>query len=111
MNSKLFVRPTEDQWSPADPGVRRRVLAHDEALMVVEFAFEKDAEGRLHSHPHIQASYIAEGSFDVTIDGVTERLAAGQSFIVPSNAVHGVKALEAGRLIDSFTPARADFLG
>ncbi|RUV29816.1 cupin, partial [Mesorhizobium sp. M7A.F.Ca.MR.148.00.0.0] len=25
--------------------------------------------------------------------------------------VHGVKALEAGRLVDSFTPHRADFLG
>jgi len=24
--------------------------------------------------------------------------------------VHGVKALEAGRLVDSFTPRRADFL-
>ncbi|MFN7103718.1 MAG: cupin, partial [Pseudorhizobium sp.] len=34
----------------------------------------------------------------------------GESFIVPSGIVHGVKALEAGRLIDSFTPHRADFL-
>ena len=29
---------------------------------------------------------------------------------MPSNLVHGVKALEAGRLVDSFTPHRADFL-
>ena len=48
--------------------------------------------------------------FEVTIDGRTDILSAGDSFIVPSNAVHGVKALEAGRLIDSFTPHRADFL-
>ena len=29
---------------------------------------------------------------------------------MPSGLVHGVKALEAGRLVDSFTPQRADFL-
>jgi quercetin dioxygenase-like cupin family protein len=29
---------------------------------------------------------------------------------VPSNAVHGVRAVEAGTLIDSFTPHRADFI-
>jgi quercetin dioxygenase-like cupin family protein len=79
--------------------------------MVVEFAFEKGAVGVLHSHQHVQASYVAEGRFEVTIDGRTETLEEGDSFIVPSNLVHGVKALEAGRLVDSFTPHRADFLG
>jgi len=29
---------------------------------------------------------------------------------VPSGLVHGVKALTAGKLIDSFTPRRDDFL-
>ncbi|APH70836.1 cupin domain-containing protein [Aquibium oceanicum] len=106
----LFVRPTDGAWIPTDPGVRRRILAHNEDLMVVEFSFEKDAVGKLHSHPHVQASYVAEGSFEVTISGVTEMLSAGQSFIVPSNAVHGVRALEPGLLVDSFTPARQDFL-
>ena len=35
---------------------------------------------------------------------------SGGAYIVPSGLVHGVKALEAGKLIDSFTPLRADFL-
>ena len=105
-----FVRPTDGQWIPMGPGVRRRVLTYDEQLMLVEFTFDKDAVGKVHSHPHVQASYVAEGSFEVTISGVTEIMSGGQSFIVPSDAVHGVRALEAGRLIDSFTPARADFL-
>jgi len=111
MDGNLFIRPTDDQWTPTDPGVRRRVLAHDDQLMIVEFAFEKDAVGKLHNHPHIQASYVAAGRFEVTIAGVTEVLSKGQSFIVPSNAVHGVRALEPGLLVDSFTPARRDFLG
>lgn len=110
MDSPLFIRPSDDQWKPTDPGVRRRILTHTDQLMIVEFAFEKDAVGKLHNHPHVQASYVAEGRFEVTIDGVTEIMSKGQSFIVPSNLVHGVRALEPGLLVDSFTPARQDFL-
>jgi len=79
-------------------------------MMMVEVAFEKDAIGAQHSHPHIQASYVAQGSFEVTIDGRTVTLYQGGSFIVPPNLVHGVKALEKGRLIDTFTPHRGEFL-
>ena len=78
--------------------------------MLVEFTFEKGGIGALHSHPHLQTSYVAEGVFEVTIDGVTETIGAGGAYIVPSGLVHGVKALEAGKLIDSFTPRRDDFL-
>lgn len=109
--TEIFVRPSEAGWVAADPGVRRRVLAHDDALMMVEFAFEKGAQGYLHSHPHVQASYVAKGSFEVTVDGRTETLSAGDSFVVPSGKVHGVRALEDGLLVDCFTPARADFVG
>lgn len=95
---------------PTPDGNKRRVLLRTDELMMVEFAFEKGGVGAVHSHPHVQASYVAEGCFEVTIDGRTETLAVGSGFIVPSNVVHGVKAIEAGRLVDSFTPHRADFL-
>ena len=79
-------------------------------LMQVEFAFDAGAIGALHSHPHVQASYVAEGTFEVTIGDTMAMLSEGGSFIVPSNVVHGVKALTAGRLVDCFTPRRDDFL-
>lgn len=110
MTGTIFTRPTDADWTPTDPGVRRRIHAHNDQIMVVEFAFDKGAEGYLHSHPHVQASYVAKGSFEVTVDGRTETLHAGQSFVVPSGAVHGVRALVDGLLVDSFTPARQDFL-
>lgn len=110
-DQEFFTHAETVGWMTTSDGNKRRVLVHTDDLMVVEFAFEKGAVGALHSHPHVQASYVAEGSFEVTIDGKTETLAQGDSFIVPSNLVHGVKALVAGRLVDSFTPHRADFLG
>ena len=108
-DSKLFTQPAAGKVTQLD-GSTRRVIIDLPELMLVEFAFEKGAIGALHSHPHVQSSYIAEGLFEVTIDGVTETVAAGGAFIVPPNLVHGVKAIEAGRLIDSFTPRRDDFL-
>lgn len=108
--STLFRRRAEGEWTELGGGNRRRVLLHTDELMMAEFAFEKDGVGAQHAHPHVQASYVAEGRFEVTVGGETAVLSAGDSFIVPSGAVHGVRALEAGRLIDSFTPHRADFL-
>jgi quercetin dioxygenase-like cupin family protein len=37
-------------------------------------------------------------------------LRSGDSFFVSADLIHGVVALEAGTLIDVFTPAREDFL-
>ena len=106
----VFAQANASEWIELAPGNRRRVLIHTPELMQVEFGFDKGAVGALHSHPHIQVSYVAEGSFEVTIDGVTEVVGQGGSFIVPSGLVHGVLALEAGRLVDVFTPMRVDFL-
>lgn len=110
-SSDIFVRAGDGEWTATPDGNRRRIVVYTDELMMVEFAFEAGGEGWLHSHPHVQSSYIAEGAFEVTIDGRTETLRKGDSFVVPSGLQHGVKALERGRLIDCFTPHRADFLG
>lgn len=109
LKEKLFSDGSEP-WVLTSDGNRRRVLLHLDQLMLVEFAFEKGATGSLHAHEHVQASYVAEGEFEITIDGHTQVVTAGNTFIVPSNCRHGVKALSVGRLIDSFTPRRTDFL-
>jgi quercetin dioxygenase-like cupin family protein len=109
-SSDLFVSAEGAEWVSPEPGVTRRIMTYLPEMMMVEVVFEKGAIGAKHNHPHIQASYVAEGAFEVTIDGRTETLSKGGSFIVPPDLVHGVKALEAGRLIDVFTPHRAEFL-
>lgn len=93
-----------------DPGVTRRVLAEDSDLMVVSFKFEKGAEGKLHSHPHVQSTYVAHGSFRFFRDGQAFDLKIGDSLVIPGNVEHGCLCIEEGELIDSFTPRRDDFL-
>lgn len=106
---KVFAQPTDGKVTQLDGSTRRVILDLPE-LMLVEFTFAEGGIGALHSHPHLQTSYVAEGTFEVTIDGVTKTIGAGGAYIVPSGLVHGVKALTAGKLIDSFTPRRDDFM-
>jgi len=106
----FFQHEANIAWEPTEPGVRRKIMAYGRDLMVVRVAFEAGAVGKPHQHPHRQACYVASGVFDVTIDGRTERLGAGDTFFVPANLIHGVTAVEAGQLIDSFTPMREEFL-
>lgn len=94
-----------------DPGVTRQVLADHPDLMVVAFDFnEPGAEGALHSHPHVQSTFVKSGRYRFTIAGVESEVGPGDSFVIPSDAVHGCVCLEPGTLVDSFTPRRDDFL-
>lgn len=109
-HSHSFQEAQERSWIEVDPGVQRMIMAYNPDLMMVKVRFEKGAVGALHNHPHLQTSYIAKGSFDVTIDGTTRLLHEGDSFFVESNLVHGVVCREDGLLIDIFNPCREDFL-
>lgn len=106
----MFGRACEAPVATIEPGITRQVLCHDAQLMMVRVTFAKDAVGALHQHPHRQVTYVEAGVFETTIDGHTTRLVAGDAFLVPPGALHGVVALDAGSLIDVFTPARHDFL-
>lgn len=108
--SQPFAFDGELPWEPAGEGIRRKVLTYDAGVMMVRVAFEAKAVGVAHSHPHIQCSLVETGVFDITIAGRTERLRPGDSFLVPSNAIHGAVPIEAGILLDVFTPMRDDFV-
>jgi quercetin dioxygenase-like cupin family protein len=94
----------------ADTGVLRQVLSEAPELMVVSFQFDEGAEGALHSHPHVQSTYCRTGRFRFSMSGEDFEVGPGDSFVIPSGAVHGCVCLEPGELIDSFTPRRDDFL-
>lgn len=94
----------------ADPGVKRQVLADHADMMMVCFSFQEAAQGKLHSHPHVQSTYVKSGKFRFSVDGKEFEVSPGDSFVIPSNAEHGCVCLEPGELIDCFTPRRDDFL-
>ena len=105
-----FVSTADVPWQELGEGVRRKVLSHDDQVMLVHVDFETGAIGKPHTHPHLQCTMVESGVFDVTIGGRTRRLVAGDTFFVATNVLHGVLNIAAGRLIDTFTPMREDFL-
>ncbi|WP_237389723.1 cupin domain-containing protein [Bacillus sp. USDA818B3_A] len=100
-----------EQIVDAGEGVKRKLLGRGGTLMMAEVSFQKEAIGAIHSHPHEQVSYIVQGSFEFHLDGKVQRVVKGDSVYVPSNTLHGVKALEDNSIIlDVFTPQREDFV-
>ncbi|MFS4470072.1 cupin domain-containing protein [Chryseobacterium sp. T20] len=97
-------------WEDVGNGISRQFIGYNSQVMMVIVRFEKDAIGALHQHFHSQITYVASGKFEVTVDGETKVLKEGDGFFAQPNIFHGVKCLEEGKLIDSFTPFREDFI-
>ena len=108
--SEVYQLEKEIQWEPAGVGVTRQIMAYDGQIMLVKVKFETGAVGAPHTHYHSQASYIVSGKFELTIGDKKQVLEAGDGYSVEPAELHGAVCLEAGVLIDCFTPMRADFL-
>ena len=91
-------------------GISRRILAHSDDMMAVEVNFEEGSVGAMHTHPHVQISYVLEGEFEATIGAETKIIVKGDTYYTAPDVPHGVVCKKAGKLLDIFTPERRDFL-
>ena len=107
---KLWVFHEEAEPQYGGEGVTRRVLAYDEGMMIVENTFVAGAVAPVHSHPHLQTAYIAEGEFTFEIDGVGKIVKKGDSVLLPCGVPHSVVCHAPGIVVDIFTPMRKDFV-
>lgn len=92
---------------------RKFIYLNDLMTVIVDFDNGPMAQpDPPHSHPAEQISYVAIGECDVYIgDRPVQHLKTGDIFAVPSNVPHTVKSTTKQlRLVDSFTPIRADFI-
>ena len=105
-----FRKAASDPIETVAPGIRRQMLSHGPALMLCRVSFDRGAAGDLHNHPHSQVSYVESGRFRISIGGCCDELGPGDSCYVEPNALHSATCLEAGVLIDVFSPERTDFL-
>lgn len=113
MSDQALVRAPLDRrdWTSPEPGLRRRVLCHDDGMMLVEHEMEPGWAGARHSHPHDQAVYVMEGKLRFSCGDESFEVVRGDSFIVKGGLEHQAWALEPSRVLDVFTPAREDYLG
>lgn len=108
--SKEFLLHKEIAVETVGNGVTRQILGYNSQILLAKITFQKGSVGDVHQHPHVQTSYIESGKFEVMINNNKQILEKGDGFFVPGDTDHGVLCLEEGVIIDTFTPAREDFL-
>ena len=108
--SNNFQFEAEMLWESAGEGIVRQIMGYNDNLMMVKVKFETGAIGTPHTHPHTQTTYVASGVFEFTTDGETKIVRPGDGVYMKTGILHGCICLEAGVLIDTFSPMREDFL-
>ncbi|WP_257666208.1 cupin domain-containing protein [Parapedobacter tibetensis] len=106
----LFINDEKRAWEDLGAGVSRKVMSYNADLMVVKVRFEVGSIGAGHQHPHTQISYVESGTFEYTIADETFTIEAGDTCLIPPNTLHGCHCINAGILVDAFSPVREDFL-
>jgi len=109
--SEAFVHDASISEEDLGGGIKRKILGYGPEIMVVRVWFDAGAVGEVHAHRHSQSTYVESGKFEVLVDGEKQVLEAGDSFYIAPHLDHGAVCLEAGVLIDTFSPLREDFLG
>jgi quercetin dioxygenase-like cupin family protein len=90
------------------PGYRAR-LVHSDRMTFSYVDVDAGASFAEHDHPHEQVIHLLEGDFEVTVDGETHLMKAGEVAIVPPHARHRGTAITKCRILDAFAPARDDY--
>jgi quercetin dioxygenase-like cupin family protein len=104
------IKATNAPFSTPEPGLMRRILAHNDSMMLVEHHMDAGWVGTRHAHPHDQLVYVIRGRLIFSCDNEQFEVVAGDSCIVRGGLDHGARALEPSVVLDVFTPYREDYV-
>jgi quercetin dioxygenase-like cupin family protein len=110
LESSAFILEEKTEWEQLSKGVKRQILGYNKDLMMVKVAFESGIVSDPHSHPHIQVTYIASGTFKFNVGEKSSVVKAGDSVYIEPDKIHNCECIESGVLLDTFAPMREDFL-
>lgn len=111
MKSNFYLQDEIKEEIVVEGKIKRKIMAHDGKMMMVDVYFQDGAIGEEHVHKHEQATYCLEGQFEFTIGDEKKIIKTGDTVYIPSMVNHGaVLITPKGRLLDVFTPQRDDFL-
>ncbi|HSH03893.1 MAG TPA: cupin domain-containing protein [Anaerolineae bacterium] len=84
-------------------------FVHSQTMTFAYWRVEAGAQLPQHTHPHEQISTVIDGQFELTIDGQTQIVTAGDVATIPGNMPHSGRALTPCYLIDIFQPVREEY--
>ncbi|MGA8542541.1 MAG: cupin domain-containing protein [Thermoplasmata archaeon] len=101
-----------EAWHDVQPGVQRRILAHDSTVMMVLYRIAPGSKFAMHSHPHVQSGTVLQGGGQFRVGPETWTLKVGSAYTIPGGVPHELIAdpKAATIVLDVFTPRREEFL-
>jgi quercetin dioxygenase-like cupin family protein len=101
-----------EAWHEIQPGVQRRILAHDSTVMMVLYRIAPGSTFAKHTHPHVQSGTVLQGGGLFQVGEETWPLKVGSAYTIPGGVAHELKADAKSPtiILDVFTPRREEFL-
>lgn len=91
-------------------GVEFVVLSHGVESMVTKMLYKPGDAPKTHRHPNEQSGYVLSGRYRIAIDSDVCEIGPGDSYTIPRNASHSIEVIDAGEVVDVFSPPRQDYL-
>ncbi len=88
--------------------VSRKVIAGARQTLA-QVWFKKGALVARHTHDSEQMTYVLDGALRCVVDGEVLVVRAGEVVVIPPGAPHQMEVLEDTLVIETFSPARADW--
>ena len=92
-----------------NPHLSRRVI-HTQNMTIARLHLKKGGIVPEHHHVNEQVALVVSGALKFTIDGADLELRSGECVVIPPDVPHSVEVLEDTEVIDTFAPARADWI-
>jgi len=91
-------------------GVDFLVLSSGPDSMVTKMLYKIGDRVPFHKHPNEQSGYVLSGRYRMRFSEFDQVIGRGDSYSIPKNIEHSVEIIEAGEVLDFFTPPREDYL-
>lgn len=109
-DNKITVCKKEDAKQRIFKGVSLDSLAVGEKSIVCKMNYAAGNFADAHKHPQEQSGYVISGKYHMTVENKEYDLQAGDSYAIPGGTLHSFRVIEAGEVIDVFTPIREDYI-
>ena len=91
-------------------GVDFVVLSIGKDTMVTKMLYKSTDFVPFHKHPNEQSGYVISGNYKLKFEGNEFLLSEGDTYSIPANIEHSLEIIEAGEVVDVFSPIRQDYL-
>lgn len=105
-----MIRKKEQAVYKTFLGVDFVVLSHGEKSMVTKMLYKTTDNVPMHAHPNEQSGYVISGKYRLKFNDFDQILEYGDTYTIPANVQHCIEIIDAGEVVDVFTPPRADYL-